>query len=1643
MMLKFGMRLALVLAVLPPWIASSQVTSVGSGSYATTQPTGTAGPTISTPYVTATGPVATHKFWTAKNWYPLGDVSSTSYYMNPQPLDTHVTANGLQIGMHEDVQGWDPNSSSTDKSSADTAFYQYSDMDLTIGNASLNATKVNVSAASDWMVDLSWGASMTARIGRGMPFAYVLTDGTAPTVTFLNGAPTILSGTIGSSNILAVSEPEATTGYTNYYALFCPTGGNWSQKGSVLTCNSPSGKNYMSVALLPQSAATNLAATLSDYSKYAYSFPTNTAVSWSYNESASTVSTTYAITTKAMEGTETGFLAALYPHQYDTLSGSSINTSYTYTTSKGTMEVLNGTSFTTVDTYHGILPFIPPTSNINTAKLKAYVDEAPVASSTASDTYANGKSLGAAAQVVPLAKYIGDTAAYDNLHNSIESSMENWFTATSTKSSAVFYYDSTWGTLIGYPAAYDSNDMLDDHNFHYGYWIHAAAIDGLYNPSWIKTTAWGGMVGLLVQDIANSDRTNTMFPFLRCFDVYAGHSWASGNAPFTDGENEESSSEGINAWAGMILYGTAIGDKNIRDTGIWLYTQEAKGISYYWFNGDGTKTNTFPNSWWTRKSVANVFDDKDDIGTWFGSSPDYEHAIEFMPYTGGSYYLGLNPTYVEANYLEDYTENGNTTTGGAWPDLMEMYEALYDPDTALTNWTTSIANSSSVPTGGESLAHEYVWMTSLKALGQVDASVTANTPYYAVFKNGGTITHIAYNPGTTTLPVTFSDGASLSVPAATMLSDNNGVSVAVGAGTTTVTVPDAPTGLTATAVSANEIDLAWTYVNNVTYDVYRSTTSGFTPSSNNRIASGLTAASYSDMSLTASTEYYYAVDAVNSVGTSAVSAQNSATTSASGNTIAESNTLYLTGGATSTAASTLAFTEPVAGTDSIPANNPQSPNTVENPLTYTIKGINGTYDSTSATKFSLYVDAGANAGEAVQAQVIYDMLGDGTNVRTEQYGYFAADAAAGWENYLQSSGGGIESANTSGSFSNMSNGTVTLKVWDALPGTSNAAISLSVGSTSSAISDLVIPFTGVTQTASTSAPIAPTGLSASGASGSTASLSWTASVTAGVTYSVYRSTAAGFTPGADNLIISSLKTLAYTDTGLTASTTYYYVVAAVNSAGSAYSTQVSATTSSSGSGTSVSNTLYLTGGATATVVSALSFTEPVAGTDSIPANNPQSPDAVDNPLVYAVTGLTGTYNSSAVTQFDLFVDAGSNAGEAPQVQVIYDMNGDGTNVRTEQYSYFATNAAVDWEDYAHNSRGGLEAGHTSGTLGNMTNGTVKIKVWDALPGANYGPISLSVGSTSGAISNLVIPFTGLTQMQLPVAPVDVQAIAKSASEVDVTWTASTTSGVTYNVYRSTTSGFTPGSSTLLGNVSTDSYDDTSVSAETTYYYVVSAANSSGSAAASQVSATTPAATIVLITPTVGVTPASSTITTAAPLKLTVTVSGGSGNATPTGSVALSSGSYTSSSATLSGGSATITIGAGALAIGSDTVTVTYTPDTASAAIYKSATGSASAVVNAVAAPSFVLSNSGNITINSGATSGNTSTITITPSGGFTGRVALSCAVKTTASNSAEAVTCKLGSGGTSSSSVTVSGATASTAMLTAVSTAESRNTLMP
>jgi len=173
--------------------------------------------------------------------------------------------------------------------------------------------------------------------------------------------------------------------------------------------------------------------------------------------------------------------------------------------------------------------------------------------------------------------------------------------------------------------------------------------------------------------------------------------------------------------------------------------------------------------------------------------------------------------------------------------------------------------------------------------------------------------------------------------------------------------------------------------------------------------------------------------------------------------------------------------------------------------------------------------------------------------------------------------------------------------------------------------------------------------------------------------------------------------------------------------------------------------------------------------------------------------------------------------------------------------------------------------------------------------------------------------------------------------------------------------------------------------------------------------------------TVSVVPSSSTVNSTQALQVTITVSAGSGSPMPTGMVTLICGSYTSATTLLAGGSATITIPAGSLPPGLDILEVSY-----GSGYYPGASGQASVTVTG---PSFTITGTA-VTLKAGSTTGNTSTITVTPAGGFTGSVALTAVVTSSPSGAQEPPTLSFGS----TSPVSITSTAAGTATLT-ISTA--------
>jgi endoglucanase Acf2 len=368
--------------------------------------------------------------------------------------------------------------------------------------------------------------------------------------------------------------------------------------------------------------------------------------------------------------------------------------------------------------------------------------------------------MGKVATLAAIAEQWGDTPALQTATNELRERLEKWLSATdaqgNVKSTGLFAYDANWGTLIGYPASFGSDTDLNDHHFHYGYFLQAAAEVARRDRAWAADGRWGGMVRLLIRDIASPDRSDALFPFLRNFDPYEGHTWASGNAKFGDGNNNESSSEAMNAWTGLILWAEATGDHSLRDLGVYLYTTEMEAIDEYWFDIHGrTRPSGFPGA-----TVGMVWGGKAVPATWFSGEPEKIHGINWLPFHGGSLYLGQYPEYVQRNYDALVKESGGLNWRD-WVSYVLMYEALADPADALRQLHARFAEMPMEE--GNSRANLYHWVHALDALGQVGRAVTADCPTYAVFHKGPKITHVAYNPGTVRRTIHFSDGASLAV----------------------------------------------------------------------------------------------------------------------------------------------------------------------------------------------------------------------------------------------------------------------------------------------------------------------------------------------------------------------------------------------------------------------------------------------------------------------------------------------------------------------------------------------------------------------------------------------------------------------------------------------------------------------------------------------------------------------------------------------------------------------------------------------------------------------------------------------------------------------------------------------------------------
>lgn len=330
------------------------------------------------------------------------------------------------------------------------------------------------------------------------------------------------------------------------------------------------------------------------------------------------------------------------------------------------------------------------------------------------DTYYGGKIYARIARVALIADELGDTANATAIASQLKEYLTPWLDRTNSKAQPMMY-DQTWGGLLSCGCDYDDcggkciphcdnldqtgspitcPEMLDkgsnfgtgwynDHHFHYGYFIYAFAVVGKFFPEWIQQYKEHTM--LFVRDFANPDPDDLYFPRWRHKDWYAGFSWASGfSMTYINGRNQESSSEAVNAYYAIYLYGLALHDENIQTLGLALTAHEIRGAQTYWQIpiASDIYPRDLPNSYANVNTVVGImWQNLIQYQTWFGNDPTYVHGIQHLPYTP------ISTQLLRSSWIKDEYDIWKNPSNPEWKVTQVCNQAIIDSAGA---WTVAL-----------------------------------------------------------------------------------------------------------------------------------------------------------------------------------------------------------------------------------------------------------------------------------------------------------------------------------------------------------------------------------------------------------------------------------------------------------------------------------------------------------------------------------------------------------------------------------------------------------------------------------------------------------------------------------------------------------------------------------------------------------------------------------------------------------------------------------------------------------------------------------------------------------------------------------------------------------------------------------------
>ncbi|GMY24737.1 primary septum endo-1,3(4)-beta-glucanase-like [Fagus crenata] len=327
-------------------------------------------------------------------------------------------------------------------------------------------------------------------------------------------------------------------------------------------------------------------------------------------------------------------------------------------------------------------------------------------------SYFYGKSVARAARLALIAEEVGYPKAIPAVAKFLKNAIQPWLDGNYDGNG--FLYERKWGGLVTQLGSTNSSEdfgfgIYNDHHFHLGYFVYGIAVLAKIDPAWgrqYKPQAYSLMADYM--NVGLGSFSYSYYPQARSFDPWKLHSWAAGLQNFSDGRNQESTSEAVNAYYSAALLGLAYKDNVLKRIGSTLAALEILSAQTWWHvrEGDDMYGKEFSRK---NRLVGILWANMRDSKLWFAPA-------ELKACRLGIQVLPISPIteilFSDAEFAKDVVKWASPSlslsgVAESWKDFVYALEGIY-------NYTSAIAKTRklTVHDDGNSLANLLWWIYS-------------------------------------------------------------------------------------------------------------------------------------------------------------------------------------------------------------------------------------------------------------------------------------------------------------------------------------------------------------------------------------------------------------------------------------------------------------------------------------------------------------------------------------------------------------------------------------------------------------------------------------------------------------------------------------------------------------------------------------------------------------------------------------------------------------------------------------------------------------------------------------------------------------------------------------------------------------------